>query len=137
MLAKVLGSVSEGNIEEAPLAMATNDQQISLEFGGCLHNDTAWIANAEDGRYLQPYGFERRNILIDFLLHLAIGTAQLLLMQLGNHLLGKPTRRGFEMEIIDTQHMQVLRCALGQGSRNFSGRQSVVTVPIPALQRCC
>ena len=52
MLTDVLGGTTKGDIKEVPLAMAANDERISLELGGCLHNDAAWVAHAEEGRHL-------------------------------------------------------------------------------------
>ena len=49
MLTEVLGGATEDDIEEAPLTMAANDKDIRLKFGGCLYNDAARIALAEDG----------------------------------------------------------------------------------------
>ena len=52
MLTDVLGGTTKGDIKEVPLAMAANDEHISLELVGCLHNDAPRLAYAEKGRHL-------------------------------------------------------------------------------------
>ena len=52
MLTDVLGGTTKGDIKEVPLAMAANDERISLELSGCLYDDAARIAGAEEGRHL-------------------------------------------------------------------------------------
>ena len=52
MLTDVFSSATKGNIEEVPLTMAANDERISLELVGCLHNDAARVAYSEEGRHL-------------------------------------------------------------------------------------
>ena len=52
MVTDVLGGTTKGDIKEVPLAMAANDESISLELVDCLHNDAPRVADAEEGRYL-------------------------------------------------------------------------------------
>src|SRR5215471_18525839 len=105
MLTDVLGGTTKGDIKEVPLAMAANNERISLELVSRLHNDTARITNAEEGRHIQPYRFEWLDIVLDLLLHQIVGTAQILLTQFGDHLGRQSARRSFEVVIVDTKHM--------------------------------
>jgi len=52
MMTEVRGGATKGDIEKVPLAMAANDERISLELGGCLYNDAARIASPEKGCHL-------------------------------------------------------------------------------------
>jgi len=54
-LAEVLGGATEADIEEAPLTMAADDEQVSFQVGHDLYHDVARIADAENFRYLYPF----------------------------------------------------------------------------------
>jgi hypothetical protein len=113
--------------------MTAQDQQIRFDAGRHLDNDVPRIARAQDGGDLQALGVERRHVGVQFLDHEGIGPSlQLILLSAGN--LRRKIPYGEGGIVIDTQHMELVRGALGQCCGHVAGGQGMGTVAIPLLE---